>query len=205
MNEIFAVALITILAVISPGADFAMVTRNSYLYGRKAGLLAALGIALGVQIHVMYTMLGVGLIISQSPALFTVIKIAGAIYLIYIGYKTFTSKSKLDIDLSADSALSPFSALRNGFLTNVLNPKTTLFVVSTYTQVVNPSTPLAQQIAYGLFMSLAHGVWFSLVALFFSHQTLRSAMINGQSLLNKIIGSALLGLGVSLAFAPLTH
>ncbi|MDW5417194.1 MULTISPECIES: LysE family translocator [unclassified Iodobacter] len=205
MNEIFAVALITILAVISPGADFAMVTRNSYLYGRKAGLLAALGIALGVQIHVMYTMLGVGLIISQSPALFTVIKIAGAIYLIYIGYKTFTSKSKLDIDLSADSALSPLSALRNGFLTNVLNPKTTLFVVSTYTQVVNPSTPLTQQIGYGLFMSLAHGIWFSLVALFFSHQTLRSAMINGQSVLNKIIGSALLGLGVSLAFAPLTH
>ncbi|QBC43854.1 LysE family translocator [Iodobacter fluviatilis] len=205
MNEIFAVALITILAVISPGADFAMVTRNSYLYGRKAGLLAALGIALGVQIHVMYTMLGVGLIISQSPALFTVIKIAGAIYLIYIGYKTFTSKSKLDIDLSADAGLSPFSALRNGFLTNVLNPKTTLFVVSTYTQVVNPSTPLTQQIGYGLFMSLAHGVWFSLVALFFSHQTLRSAMINGQSVLNKIIGSALLGLGVSLAFAPLTH
>ncbi|MEN9657284.1 MAG: hypothetical protein RL571_749 [Pseudomonadota bacterium] len=205
MNEIFAVALITILAVISPGADFAMVTRNSYLYGRKAGLLAALGIALGVQIHVMYTMLGVGLIISQSPALFTVIKIAGAIYLIYIGYKTFTSKSKLDIDLSADAGLSPFSALRNGFLTNVLNPKTTLFVVSTYTQVVNPSTPLTQQIGYGLFMSLAHGVWFSLVALFFSHQTLRSAMINGQSVLNKIIGSALLGLGISLAFAPLTH
>ncbi|AMC36536.1 LysE family translocator [Janthinobacterium sp. B9-8] len=205
MNEIFAVALITILAVISPGADFAMVTRNSYLYGRKAGLLAALGIALGVQIHVMYTMLGVGLIISQSPTLFTVIKIAGAIYLIYIGYTTFTSKSKLDIDLSADSGLSPFSALRNGFLTNVLNPKTTLFVVSTYTQVVNPSTPLAQQIGYGLFMSLAHGIWFALVALFFSHQTLRSAMINGQSVLNKIIGSALLGLGVSLAFAPLTH
>ncbi|MFC7420626.1 LysE family transporter [Iodobacter arcticus] len=205
MNEIFAVALITILAVISPGADFAMVTRNSYLYGRKAGLLAALGIALGVQIHVMYTMLGVGLIISQSPALFTVIKIAGAIYLIYIGYTTFTSKSKLDIDLSADSGLSPFSALKNGFLTNVLNPKTTLFVVSTYTQVVNPSTPLAQQIGYGLFMSLAHGIWFALVALFFSHKTLRSAMINGQSVLNKIIGSALLGLGVSLAFAPLTH
>ncbi|MBY0443948.1 MAG: LysE family transporter, partial [Burkholderiales bacterium] len=162
MNEIFAVALITILAVISPGADFAMVTRNSYLYGRKAGLLAALGIALGVQIHVMYTMLGVGLIISQSPALFTVIKIAGAIYLIYIGYTTFTSKSKLNIDLSADAGLSPFAALRNGFLTNALNPKTTLFVVSTYTQVVNPSTPLAQQIAYGLFMSLAHGLWFSL-------------------------------------------
>ncbi|STR45068.1 LysE family transporter [Iodobacter fluviatilis] len=205
MNEIFAVALITILAVISPGADFAMVTRNSYLYGRKAGLLAALGIALGVQIHVMYTMLGVGLIISQSPALFTVIKIAGALYLIYIGYKTFTSKSKLNLDLSADTGLSPFAALRNGFLTNALNPKTTLFVVSTYTQVINPSTPLTQQIAYGLFMSLAHGVWFSLVALFFSHPTLRSAMISGQSLLNKIIGSALLGLGAALAFTPLTH
>ena len=74
MTELIAVAIITILAVISPGADFAMVTRNSYLYGRRAGLLAATGIALGVQVHVMYTMLGVGLLIAKSPILFTAIK-----------------------------------------------------------------------------------------------------------------------------------
>lgn len=203
MAEIIAVAVITILAVISPGADFAMVTRNSYLYGRRAGLLAAFGIALGVQVHVCYTMLGVGLLIAHSPALFTVIKVVGAGYLVYIGYKTFVTHPHLNIDLSDAPAMSAFDALRTGFFTNALNPKTTLFVVSTYTQVVNPGTPLTWQIGYGLFMSLAHWVWFSLVALFFSHHALRSAMLQKQRILNRAIGSILVALGVSLALSPM--
>ncbi|WP_431223686.1 LysE family translocator [Serratia sp. L9] len=203
MMELVAVAIITILAVISPGADFAMVTRNSYLYGRRAGLLAAVGIALGVQVHVTYTMMGIGFIISHSKFLFSAIKIVGAIYLIYIGYKTFFTKIQLDIDLTSSVGISPFGALRTGFLTNALNPKTTLFVVSTYTQVVNPSTPLSLQIAYGLFMSFAHWAWFSLVALFFSNVTLREVMLSKQTILNKTIGGILIGLGGALAFSPM--
>jgi threonine/homoserine/homoserine lactone efflux protein len=68
-------------------------------------------------------------------------------------------------------------ALRTGFLTNALNPKTTLFVVSVYTQVVHPDTPLGIQIGYGLFMSFAHVIWFSLVAAFFSKPGLRMRML----------------------------
>lgn len=203
MIELVAVAIITILAVISPGADFAMVTRNSYLYGRRAGLLAAVGIALGVQVHVTYTIMGVGFIISHSKILFSAIKIVGAIYLVYIGYKTFFTKIQVDIDLTSSAGISPLGALRTGFLTNALNPKTTLFVVSTYTQVVNPSTPLSLQIAYGLFMSFAHWAWFSLVALFFSHVTLREIMLSKQTILNKTIGGILIGLGGALAFSPM--
>lgn len=203
MMELVAVAIITILAVISPGADFAMVTRNSYLYGRRAGLFAAVGIALGVQVHVTYTIMGVGFIISHSNFLFSAIKIVGAIYLVYIGYKTFFTKIQVDIDLTSSAGISPLGALRTGFLTNALNPKTTLFVVSTYTQVVNPSTPLSLQIAYGLFMSFAHWAWFSLVALFFSHATLREIMLSKQTILNKTIGGILIGLGGALAFSPM--
>ena len=156
MTELIAVALITILATISPGPDFAMVTRNSYLHGRNAGLLAALGIALGVQVHVFYTMFGVALIIVHSPTLFTAIKVAGALYLVVIGWKTFANKSKLEIDLGGQRAVSSLDMFSNGFLTNALNPKTTMFVVSTYTQVVRPGTPLSTQFGYGLFMSLTH-------------------------------------------------
>jgi len=205
MNELVAVAVITVLAVISPGADFAMVTRNSYLYGRKAGLLAALGIALGVQVHVSYTMLGVGLVIAKAPLLFDAIKLIGAAYLVYIGYKTFVARGKLSVDLSGGEPLPDFAALRIGFLTNALNPKTTLFVVSTYTQVVHVDTPLFTQIGYGLFMSFAHWAWFTLVALFFSHSRLRNAMLRGQVLLNRSIGTVLVSLGVALALAPMGH
>ncbi|KQX79164.1 MULTISPECIES: LysE family translocator [Streptomyces] len=201
MTELLAVALITVLAVVSPGADFAMIVRNSYLYGRTTGLVAAAGVAAGVLVHVTYTMLGVGLLIASSTALFTVIKLAGACYLVYIGVRTFLARADLDVDLGSRPGLSRLGALRTGFLTNALNPKTTLFVVSTFTQVVGPDTGLWQQAGYGLFMSLAHLGWFGLVALFFSHSHLRTAMLRRQKVLNRTIGSVLVGLGVTLGLA----
>lgn len=201
MTEIIAVAVITVLAVISPGADFAMVVRNSYLYGRTTGLLAAAGVAAGVLVHVTYTMLGVGLLIASSTALFTAIKLAGAAYLVYIGIRTFFARNDLTVDLESKPALTRFGALRTGFFTNALNPKTTLFVVSTFTQVVGPGTGLWRQAGYGLFMSAAHLGWFALVALFFSHAQLRTAMLRWQKVLNRSIGSVLVGLGVTLGLA----
>ncbi|WP_406419177.1 LysE family translocator [Streptomyces sp. NBC_00873] len=201
MTEIIAVAVITVLAVISPGADFAMVVRNSCLYGRTTGLLAAAGVAAGVLVHVTYTMLGVGLLIASSTVLFTAIKLAGAAYLVYIGVRTFFARNDLAVDLESKPGLSRLGALRTGFLTNALNPKTTLFVVSTFTQVVGPDTGLWRQAGYGLFMSLAHLGWFGLVALFFSHAHLRTAMLRWQKVLNRGIGSVLVGLGVTLGLA----
>ncbi|MFE4047907.1 LysE family translocator [Streptomyces sp. YIM B13518] len=202
MTEVLTVAVITVLAVIAPGADFAMVVRNSYLHGRRTGLLGALGVAAGVLVHVTYTMLGVGLLIASSAFLFTVVKLVGAAYLVYIGVRTFRTRGEVTVDLGNRTGLTPFAALRTGFLTNVLNPKTTLFVVSTFAQVVGPGTPVLQQAGYGLFMSLAHLLWFGVVAVFFSHDRMRTLMLRGQRVLNKVIGSVLAGLGVSLAFAP---
>ncbi|MFZ6780874.1 LysE family translocator [Undibacterium sp. Ji83W] len=205
MTELIAVAIITILAVISPGADFAMVTRNSYLYGRRAGLLAASGIALGVQVHVMYTMLGVGLLIAKSPSLYFAIKIIGAIYLVYIGYQTFFARAVVNAEAGTGQSLNNLAALRAGFMTNAFNPKTTLFVLSTYTQVVQVDTSLLAQFGYGLFMSVAHWIWFSLVALFFSDSRLRAGMLRQQVILNRFIGAVLIVLGVSLASLPALH
>ncbi|MFF4330371.1 LysE family translocator [Streptomyces sp. NPDC001591] len=201
MTEVLAVAVITLLAVISPGADFAMVVRNSYLYGRSTGLFAAAGVAGGVLVHVSYTMLGVGLLIASSTALFTAIKLAGAAYLVWIGIRTFRARAELTVDLESKPELTRLGALRNGFLTNVLNPKTTLFVVSTFTQVVNADTPTWRQAGYGLFMSAAHLVWFGAVALFFSHSALRERMLRAQKALNRAIGSVLVGLGIGLGVA----
>ncbi|MEV7545575.1 LysE family transporter [Streptomyces sp. NPDC089915] len=201
MTEVIAVAVITLLAVVSPGADFAMVVRNSYLYGRSTGLFAAAGVAAGVLVHVSYTMLGVGLLIASSTALFTAIKLAGAGYLVWIGVRTFRARAELTVDLESKPELTRLGALRSGFLTNVLNPKTTLFVVSTFTQVVDRQTPAWQQAGYGLFMSGAHLVWFGAVALFFSHSALRERMLRAQKALNRAIGSVLVGLGVGLGLA----
>lgn len=201
MLEIIAVATITMLAVISPGADFAMVTRNSVLYGRRAGLLTSTGIAAGVQLHVLYSMLGVALLLRSSPAWFGAVKLAGAAYLIYIGWQTFVSRVSAGStdDKTGEVALSSKAALRAGFFTNALNPKTTLFVVSVYAQAVGPDTPMPQQIAYGMFMSLAHLLWFGGVSLFLSDRRLRSRLLQHQGVLNRTIGVVLVALGVALA------
>lgn len=198
MNELIAIALFTVLAVISPGADFAMVTRCSYAQGRKAGLAAAVGIALGVQVHVLYTVFGIAVIISQSPTLFLAMKLMGAGYLVYLGYQSLTNTSPVSLEgEGAPAGLG--KALRTGFLTNALNPKTMLFVVSAYTQVVQPGSPLMLDFAYGAFMSFAHWLWFSLVAVFFSSAALREAMIVRQRLVDRVIGVALIGLGLAVA------
>lgn len=199
MNELLAVSAITVLAVISPGPDFAMVTRNSYAYGRRAGLVCALGVALAVQLHVFYTVFGIAVVIAHSPPLFIAMKILGAGYLIYIGYKSLTNKSRLTLDLDSNNSMSLMGAFRAGFLTNALNPKTMLFVVSSYTQVVRPGSPLSVDFAYGLFMSFTHLAWFSLVAVFFSSEVLRKTMLDKQRTVDKVIGTVLIALGLSLA------
>jgi RhtB (resistance to homoserine/threonine) family protein len=198
MNEMYAVMLITLLAVISPGPDFAMITRNSYAFGRRIGLMSAIGIAAGVQVHVLYTALGIAALITSSPPLLIAIKITGAAYLIYLGVTTFITKAKpLDIE-SASMEMTQWDAFKMGFLTNALNPKTMLFVVATFTQILHPFSPLHSYIFYGLFISLAHWVWFSFVAVFFSHNILRHKMLRHRRVLDCTIGSALVALGTSL-------
>ena len=89
MQEFGLVLAITVLAVISPGGDFAMVTRNSYLHGRMAGIYTAIGIALAIWLHVAYSILGVRLLLQTSPILLQMVKTIGALYLLYIAWQTW--------------------------------------------------------------------------------------------------------------------
>ncbi|RQX82041.1 LysE family translocator [Burkholderia anthina] len=201
MTELIVVITITLLAVISPGPDFAMVTRNSLMLSRRAGVLTACGIGLGVIVHVSYTLLGVGLLIRQSLWLFNAVKLIGAIYLIYLGARMLMAKAG---DARADDAVAPLSdlaALRTGFLTNALNPKTTVFIVSLFMQAVRPDTPLIVQIGYGAFIAGAHAGWFSFVAICFSAARVRDRLLSLRHWIDRTFGCLLVGFGVALAIA----
>ena len=200
MNEIIAVATITILAVISPGPDFAMVTRNSYTYGIKTGLLCALGIAIGVQVHVFYTIFGITLVIMSSPALFLIVKLIGVFYLVHIGFKSLTNKVKTSSDKAVSKPLSALNAFKNGFLTNALNPKTMFFVISVYSQVISTQNSIWLNLSYGLFISFAHWLYFSLIAIFFAMPAVRNKILNYQFIMDRTIGILLILLGLSLLF-----
>ncbi len=199
MTELIVVVTITWLAVISPGPDFAMVSRNSLMMSRRAGLLTALGIGLGVTVHVSYTLLGVGLLIRQSLSLFNTFKLIGAIYLIYLGIRMLLAKADHGQPQLQVPPLSDLAALRTGFLTNVLNPKTTVFIVSLFMQAVRPDTPLIVQIGYGAFIALAHAVWFTLVALCFSADAVRVRLLALRHWIDRTFGGLLVGFGVLLA------
>ncbi|NNP67913.1 LysE family transporter [Acinetobacter sp. Ac_5812] len=199
MNEIIAVSIVTLLAVMSPGADFALVTRNSYLYGRHLGMCTAYGIAMGVWVHISYSLIGLTFLQQHLPSLIHLIQYIGAAYLIYIGYKTFTQAPILFNENS--NQITRWQAFRHGFLTNSLNPKTTLFVMSIYAQVMTTTNNLHKLIGYGIFISGSHFAWFCLVALFCSTPFIRNKILARQISINRVIGCILSALGLSLFFA----
>jgi RhtB (resistance to homoserine/threonine) family protein len=202
MTELLAVVTITLLAVISPGPDFAMVSRNSLLLSRRAGVVTACGIGAGVLIHVSYTLIGVGVLIQQSLWLFTLLKAIGAAYLIYLGVSMLRNAgAQAAPSSSTPAAINDIVALKTGFLTNVLNPKTTIFIVSLFMQVVNPQTPLSIQIGYGLFISLAHIFWFSAVALLFSAPHINARLLRMRKGIDRAFGGLLITFGTLLAMA----
>ena len=196
MNEIIAIAIITLLAVISPGADFALVSRNSYLYGRKQGIYTAYGIACAVWIHISYSVLGLSFLKHYIPNLLHIIQYIGALYLMYIGYKTFTQQQISDH--ATHTLLRPRQAFIQGFLGNSLNPKTTLFVMSIFAQLLRGNHGLTHLIGYGIFISASHLLWFLLISLFCSTPVIRNKILRKQVSINRFIGTVLATLGLCL-------
>ncbi len=193
MQEFGLVLAITVLAVISPGGDFAMVTRNSYLHGCMAGIWTAIGIALAIWLHVAYSILGVGLLLQTSPMLLQAVKTVGALYLLYIAWQTWRHPVAIASELAdSQAAFSHWSALKTGLISNALNPKTTLFVLSLYTQVIAADTALSTLLAYGWVISLAHLLWFAWVALCLSQPRIRMWLLRKQSVVNKAITCVLM-------------
>lgn len=203
MHEFLLVASIHLLAVMSPGPDFAMVMRNSLVYSRRTGILAAAGLGLGILLHVTYSLLGIGLIISKSIVLFNIIKLLGAAYLIYVGVKSLlASKSVQKTDELAEGKkhdLTTFAAIRLGFLTNALNPKATLFFLALFTQVINPETSLLIKLLYGAEMSLMTFAWFAIVASIMTHGRVKEVFSGARHYLERAFGVILVALGIKVA------
>lgn len=204
--EFFTVALIHLLAVASPGPDFAVVVRESVAHGRRIGVFCAVGVGTAIFLHVAYSLLGIGLIVSQSIVLFNALKWLAAAYLLYIGFKALRAKPasadarQSQVPTIARTARGAFVA---GFVTNGLNPKATLFFLSLFTVVINPHTPLLVQGAYGVYLAVATALWFCLVAMLFSQQRVRNGFARMGHWFDRLMGAVLIGLGIKLAFTEL--
>ena len=199
LSNIFTVAAISVVMVVSPGQDFAMVTRSALVFSRKAAILSALGIFFGIWVHVTYSLAGIAIIISKTPMLYNFIKYAGASYLLYLGIKGLLPGKEIPAtDQKDNNGISNFTAFRNGFLSNALNPKTTLFFLSIFTQVIDRDTPLSIQFLYGVIIAMAHLVWFIIVAYFFSSKSFVKRFGAKKVIMEKIMGSILVLFSVKI-------
>lgn len=202
-ETLFALIPLTLLAMISPGPDFFIIVKNSLRYTRTSALATAVGIAAAVCIHMIYCLLGVGLVISKSILLFNLIKLLGAGYLIFLGVKGLRSKSTVTINIEAEKQRihAPKKAFTEGFLCNLLNPKATIFFLSVFTQLIKPNTPLNEQLLYATVITTMGLFYWSFVVLVIQQKQIQKAFTKSQILIDKLLGGILVALGAKVALS----
>ena len=178
-----------------------MVMRQSLRYGRTAALWSTFGVGLGNIVHMGYALLGVSVVIAQSPLLFSVLKYIGAAYLITIGFLSLWSSATHGTLPSVEEAQAPYPARRAvwvGFLTNVLNPKAALFLMAMFTVFIDPSTPIAIRLAYSVWMLFIAMAWFSVLCFVFAQQRVRELYHRSSRWIERIMGLVFIVFGVEL-------
>lgn len=189
------------LVCMSPGPDFVLVSQQSLGRGRAAGLLTALGIALGFGVHIVYSVFGLVTLVAQSAPLLTAVKIIGGLYLVYIGYKGIRAKAGggvLEIRAEKAAREPVGKTVWRGVLCNVLNPKAVVYMLSLFTVVLSPAAPMWQMAVYGAWMTLMIFIWFALVALMLSVPAVSRRFSRFGHWIDRVCGGALALLGVKV-------
>jgi len=202
-TQIILFATTSLLLAASPGPDVIYVITRGLTQGHRSAMAAAAGFSLGNIAHTAFAILGLSAIIRSSAIAFTAIKIAGALYLIYIGYKTFTSKSEVNAEKD-DKVLSAKAVFIQSITANILNPKVAIFFIAFFPQFVKPENghPSLQMAGLGLVFIICTFIVFSACALFSGQIGNRLKQSKaGAGYLNKAAGAVLMGLGVALAFS----
>ena len=192
-----------LLLSITPGPDLLYICSRSAVQGKKAGVVAALGIATGCFVHIASAAFGLSVILLSSAMLFTAVKIAGAVYLLYIGIKTLRSIQKNDQPAPHCSALPLGSIFRQAVLINVLNPKVALFFLALLPQFVRPdaASPATAFLFLGLLFNINGSIINILFALFSSviSKQIRATR-SMQRFLKTVTGALFVAFGIRLAF-----
>ncbi|MEW7834947.1 LysE family translocator [Acinetobacter baumannii] len=200
-HEFLTLALIHFMAVILPGPDFVITVRQSVRYGYLIGCLTAIGIGVGISVHVFYTLVGIGFLIQQSEWFMSLIRTAGAAYLVYLGWQCLRSQPNTTIEINGQAGNdtpSLFKAFTMGFLTNALNPKATIFFLAIFTTVVSTTTPMKVQVFYGVWMCLVNAIWFMVVSVLFAQPIVRKRFLEFGVYFERVMGVLLIGIALRL-------
>lgn len=198
---IVAMALVHLAVVVSPGANFLVVSRNALAYSRQTGLLTARGVALGTLTYVTIGMLGFATIIATSPLLFNLIKGVGAVYFFYVGGKTLyglRQSRQAHEQQNEPKDLSRRGAFFSGLVTALSNPTAALYFLSLFTTFVQTTTPAGEKVLTGVILVAISFTWYSIIAATFSNAHVRALYARFELPLNVLIGLLWIGLGIKL-------
>jgi threonine/homoserine/homoserine lactone efflux protein len=188
--------------IITPGPDMLYVITRGIAHGRRAGLHSAFGVTLGLLVHTLLAALGLAALLQTSAIAFLVIKYIGAAYLIYLGIQSFRAKGGFE----QEKHLKPIAAhaiFWQGFISNVTNPKISIFFLAFLPQFVQPDRGsfFLQMLTLGLLFALFGIAFLSMVGAFAGQ--MGGWLANKPAFVNRfhwLTGGVLIGLGVRLAF-----
>lgn len=198
-----AFLLAGILLNLTPGNDTIFILAKSIGQGRQAGIVAAFGIAAGSVVHTFLAAFGLSIIISNSPLLFNIVKYAGAVYLLFMGWKMLTETDELNPAAPPETtAVDYFKVFRDGLLTNLLNPKVALFFIAFLPQFIDSeaSSAVLPFLLLGCTFITTGLIWCLVLATFAAQVfgKLKSSPKTSK-LVNQACGLALIGLGLKVA------
>ncbi len=198
-GRLLAWIALSALLIATPGPDTALIIRNALASGPRASTMSALGVAAGILAWAVAATFGVGVLLERSSTAFTILKLAGAAYLAYLGLRSLLSKAPADADVPR-SALRDRSAWGQGLFSNLLNPKTGAFFVTVMPQFIVPGDPAIRLV----FMVAAFEVMLLAWLIAYGHVVSRLGRSGLGSrvrqFMTRLTGVVLIGLGVRLAF-----
>jgi threonine/homoserine/homoserine lactone efflux protein len=201
-TEFLTIAAAHLAAVASPGPDFAVVLKQSVSNGTRSAIWTSLGVGSAILLHVTYCLLGVAVLLNQSPSLFATVRYIAAVYLVYLGVsglKDALRSHSGSVNYGKAERLSPASAFYLGFLTNGLNPKATLFFLALFTVVIDPATPTLVQVGYGLYLATATFLWFAMLSALLGRPSFRALVLSLGVWFEWAMGLILIALGLQIA------
>ena len=201
MTEFLTVVVLHLFAVISPGPDFALISRQSIRYGRKIAIWSAAGIGMGILFHSLLAISGIIIVISANELYFSLVKFICSGYLMYLGISSIINSSSFqEID---ESNLGKTGGFATGLITNITNIKAFLFFTTLFGVVLDTKATFNLAI-YGLYMAAATFVWFSFVAYTFTSDIFRAKFGNMYFYIEKALGVILILIALRVALSELS-
>lgn len=188
----FSLFTICLLGAMSPGPSLAMVAKHSLAGGRSNGLATAWAHAFGIAIYAFITLIGLAVVLQQSPLLFKTISYAGAAYLAYLGFNALRSKGGVAAKLESGEAVSVFQSAKEGFTISLLSPKISLFFIALFSQFVAIGHSWESKSVIVLTPFLVDGLWYTLITLFLSNPRVLDKIRTRAVLIDRLSGAVLI-------------